>query len=242
VKLIAGLLVLASILHASTAIAQPEFDAPHLAVSGHAEQQVIPDVFPLVIELSMTSDDIAAAQAEIEGLAKRVLEAAQALKVADDDITIGNLRIGHETEWNQESRKSVFVGNQYQRRFEIRLRTLDTLRALVAKLPANRHMKVQTQPFVYSGAAELRRKLRAQAVKDARAAAAELAAAVDRRLGEVQSVSDQPQGRNYAASYGINAIDVMSVETSNVLTSEMIVKQGVITISADAYLVYLLAK
>lgn len=236
-------LVLLCLLATGSAFAQTTPNLPYLAVQGHATQTLVPDVFPVTITLSETSIDSAGAQSRVEGLARDVLAAAKRIGVEEADIVVGNLRVSPNMEWDEKREEQVFTGNLYQREFVLRLRKLESLRALAAALPASRSLRIQTQSFERSDADAIRNRLRDAAIADARKQAEALAASAGVRLGRLHNVSDRPQGWNYNSmpmGRSLNAISV-SGTASNQLTSEMVVTQGKITLEADAYLVYLIA-
>jgi uncharacterized protein YggE len=212
-------------------------DRPYLAVQGHAETIVVPDLFPVEITLSDTSANAAASQALVEDLARKVLAATNSLGVKDADVEIGNLRVAPETRWDKVAEKNVFLGNEYERTFRIRLHRLSDLRLLVAKLPESRNLRIRTGGFERSDRDDIVRALRRQAIANARAAASDLAEGTGVRLGRLHNASDRPQGVNYYRG-NVSPIDVLSVERGNVLTSEMIVQEGQITLSSDIYLVF----
>ena len=73
-------------LAALVAQAQSIGGAPFIAVQGKARAEVAPDIFPLTITLSETSNDAARTQASIEGLAREVVALTQAMGMADRDV------------------------------------------------------------------------------------------------------------------------------------------------------------
>jgi len=231
-----SLLGLALFAVSTLALAQVP-DKPFIAVQGHAEERLVPDVFPVEITITDTSQSAGESQALVEGLARQVVAAAEKLKVPDKDLTIGNLRISPEQRWDDKLERNIFTGNRYERHFTVRLRTLSDLRSLVALLPEGRNLRLQTQGFERSDAGVIRRRLRSQAVADAQEQARDLASATGVRLGRLYTASDRPMGLPYARN--VSAIEAVSV-SGNVLTSEMIVKEGEISIQSDVYLVYLI--
>lgn len=221
-------------------MAQTGSDAPYIAAQGRSETRVVPDLFPVSIQVTDVGTDAGASQALVEGLAGKVTDAARKLGVADADLTVGNLRIYPEHRWEREGEKQVFLGNRYERQIGVRLRKLSDLRALVSALPQGPNLRIQTQSFERSDSQAIKLRLQAEAVKDAQATAKNLADAVGVRLGRVQNVSDQPQSWNYARPMArqVDSVSVYGFNGSNVSTAEMVLKEGEITIGADAYIVY----
>jgi uncharacterized protein YggE len=229
---------------AASVQAQSFSGKPFLSVAGHAETRVRPDVFPLDVTLLDTSMDAQKSQKIVEDLAKLVLAEAKKLNLADVDIEIGNLSI--EPQFNEKDDEEIFIGNKYERDVNIRFHDLDSLRAFIAALPDSRNLRLETRSFEYSKAAELKRQLRREAIEDAKRGAQDMAAAVGKRLLDLQNVSDRAQSTVYSASgysYNSEGLDRVTV-VGNAITprrsSEIVLREGEIKISSDAYLVYLI--
>jgi uncharacterized protein YggE len=227
-----------------SAAAQGVSGKPFLAVQGHAESRVKPDLFPVSVTLSDMGMDGGKSQAMVEGLAKQVLAAAQKQQVADADLEVGNLSVSPETKWNEDKDTEVFLGNTYERELKVRFHSLDALRAFIADLPAGRQVQIETDTFEYSKAAELKRQLRRDAIDDARRGAEDMASAVGKRLVDLQSVSDKAQAVSYSASgyaYEPGALGKVQVTGARVgRTSDIVLREGEILVSADAYLIYVM--
>jgi uncharacterized protein YggE len=218
---------------------------PFLSVQGRAEARVKPDVFPIEITLNETSMDSAAAGARIERLAQGVVAAAEKLEVGGADIEIGNLSISPETKWNEDRDEEIFLGNSYERTIKLKFHSLEDLRAFIATLPDSKYVQAETSAFEFSGADELKRKLRRDAIEDAKKGAQEMAAAVGKRLIDLHNVSDRQQSSVYSSSgyaSGNTTLDSVTVQGSAIgrRASNIVLREGEIRISAEAYLVYVI--
>lgn len=202
--------------------AQSVGGTPFLAVHGVAEVDVVPDIFPVSVEIAVTGMDVGKSQSEVEALTRRALDAGRALKLADADIRVGEMSISPREEYDAATRKQVFRGNRYSRSLELRFRRLSDVKAFVAALPAGESLRVSTQEFASSVANETRRKLLVDAIDDARRTAEVLAAGIGRKVGVAQTISTSPMALS-AGSY-INAIDVADVEATSILTAEQIAR------------------
>ncbi len=233
-----------ALLAPNLALAQTFQGKPFLSVQGHAEAKVRPDVFPLTLTLKQTSTDAAKSQALIEGLARSLLKTVADLHVADSDISVGNLSISPETKYDNDHEREVFLGNTYEREIRVRFHSLDDVRSLIAAVPDSKNVQIDTGTFEYSGKQALERKLRIDAVADARQAAAEMSNAVGKRLGQLYNVSDRAQSTIYSSSgYSeSDALDTIVVTGTRIRRSaEIVLREGEIRVAADAFLVYLIA-
>ncbi len=87
------------------ASAQGITGVPFIAAQGEARVELVPDIFPLKVTLTETSMDAAASQKKIEALASGIIDTAREMKVAEDDITVGNLSISVEERYDDKTEK-----------------------------------------------------------------------------------------------------------------------------------------
>jgi uncharacterized protein YggE len=253
------------LLFAASPLAQAQSvgGTPFLAVHGTADVDVVPDIFPVSVDVGVTGTDVAKSQALVEDLTRRALDSARGLKLADADIRVGEVSIYPQEDYDDESRKQVFRGNRYSRSLELRFRRLADVKAFVASLPAGENLRVSTRRFESSVADEVRRKLLVDAIDDARRTADVLAAGIGRRVGPAQTISTAPMALS-AGSY-INSIDVQNAESTTILTaeqlarvptarsitsvallapgtvrSEIVLEAGSVRLRSDVYILYLL--
>lgn len=243
-----NLLVLCLLVVAPALSAQTFSSRPFLSVQGHSEAKVKPDIFPVKVTLDETGTNPAKSQALVEDLAAKVLAAAKAGGAKDSDIDVGNLSVSPDTKWDDKTEREIFLGNNYERVIEVRFQNLDSVRSFIAALPDMKQLKIATGEFQYSGRRELERKLRREAIADAKAAADDMSTAVGKRLVELFNVSDRAQSTIYSnlgysgsgTPVGRNATSVTLLAPGTVRTAGIVLKEGEITVSADAYLVYII--
>jgi uncharacterized protein YggE len=233
--------LLLGILSVSTpAGAQAISGAPYIAVHGSARAEVVPDVFPLALTLSETSKDMSGTQEKIEAMAAQVLAIADRMKVAESDLTIANLEISPEYDYDNQKEEQVFLGNSYEREIKIRFHSLDRMREFITALPADKVLKVDTGKFETSRAEAVRRDLLKKAIENARETARALAAGVGRKLGAVHTVSNR--GFNVSYSDSATPLGSVAVAGSTALLAPGVVsmREGRITLDQDVYIVYAL--
>ena len=243
-----SVILLMLVMGASIAQAQTFTTKPFLSVQGHAEAKVKPDIFPVEVRMEETGTDPAKSQGLVEDLAARVLSAAQAQGATDRDIDVGNLSISPQTKWDEKTEREIFLGNTYEREIEVRFKDLDSVRKFIAALPDMKQLRIDTSTFQYSGRRELERRLRREAIADATAAAKDMSDAVGKRLVELFNVSDRAQSTIYSnlgysgsgAPVPRDATSVALLAPGTVRNAGIVLKEGEITVSADAYLVYII--
>jgi uncharacterized protein YggE len=250
----------------AVACAQEPEHAPFLAIQGRAEMRVVPDLFPLVITIEDKSLEPNKAQEAVEAEARVVLERARRLKLPDADIELGNVRIRPDSRYDNDTGKETFLGTSYTRQIGLNFHRLADLKAFLAQTPESKLVRLQTEEFRLADTAKARRVLFLEAIENARQGAELAAKALGKRVIGVQTASDQPLALA-RGSYGINMIDVASVESSTILTAEQIARipvprditsvaligdphaprttevaldEGVIKLSGAAYVIYLI--
>ena len=232
---------------ANAALAQTFTTRPFLSVQGHAEVKVKPDLFPVTVTVRETGMNAAKIQETVEALASQVVAAAKFRSVVDDDMEVGNLSVSPESKWNDEKETETVLGNTYERVIKVRFRNLEMLKQFIADIPDQRTVRIETEDFQYSGKRELQRKLRRDAIRDAKAVAEDMAGAVDKKLVELFNVSDRAQSTIYSSlgysSFGgdpmARSIGTVTVTAAR-RTSDIVLREGELTISADAFLVYII--
>lgn len=213
---------------------------PYIAVHGQAKVEVVPDLFPLTVTLTETGKDGPASQARIESLARRYLDLAEAEGMQDADITVGNLDISPNTEYDEASEKEVFLGNTYEREFKFRFHSLEALRTFISKAPVGKQVRLRTDSFAYSGSDDERRKLLRQAIEDARATADDMAKGIGMTIAGVQTISNSGFNIRYSDSSGAMSLGAVTVNGSRLLPPQVVLKRGRITLAQDVYIIYLL--
>lgn len=223
------------------AAAQAISGAPYVAVHGEANREVVPDIFPIEVTLSETSTD-PAVQGKIESLAATILEVADQMKVPAADLSLPNLSISPNYDYDDKLEKQIFLGNTYQREIKVRFHTLDALRQFIAGLPDDKSVRIDTGQFATSRAREIRRELMGAAIADARATAEALAAGAGRKLGPVHTISNRAFNVSYSDSGDATNLGAVSVMGRSLAAPPppVVLREGRITLDQDVYIIYTL--
>jgi len=243
------------------ATAQSQGGAPFIAVHGRASVDVVPDVFPVSVSLSETSVDTGKAQQTVEALTVAVMAQVRALGIKDGDIAVGNIAIEPQTQYNEKSDKEVFLGNEYSRTIGVTFRSLDDVKKFIAAVPSGKEVRVSTKRFELSNIEEVRRKLLADAMTDARKTADVLAGNMGQRIVRIQTASDRPMNLStgsYTDSFArsesttiLTADQIANIPVARNITnvalmapgtvkSEIVLEKGVVSLASDVYVVFIL--
>ena len=220
---------------ASCAIAQNLSDRPFIAVKGEAVRYVVPDTFGLDLTLEETSTDMAKAQSSIETLARNIIALAKDQGVPDADLTVENLTVEPKTEFNEETEEEVFIGNTYSRGIAVQFNELPAMQAFLERLPVSMLLQIETRDFSYSKRSVIERELLAQAIKDARSTADEIAQNLGKKILTVHAISDRAIG---SGSY-LSTVEVTGDRVA-LLAPGTVFKAGKMLLRKDVYITYLI--
>jgi hypothetical protein len=242
--LLASLLLLAPL--AASADGLPE--QAYIAVSGHGELQVAPDLAYVYVSLEKTGLDAKVARADVESRAAKVIALARKLGIADKDIDAPSVSVVPQYEWVEERDKSDndsagtskrvyrLAGQHVSRSVVLTLRDLSRYGELADGLFAAGVTDLGNVSMDRSDREALQQKARALAVGDARDHAAGLAQSAGVNLGAVYSITEQGGG-----GFRPQRMMPMSI-TAGASSTAPEYLNGKIEISADVSVLYLIGK
>jgi hypothetical protein len=184
------LLTVTSLLLSSTfnyAYAEPT--APHLKVTGYAEQLVQPDQVVLSVAISYSDKNISKAKDDVDNVIARVIKVANSFNVSKNNIDASQLNIYRKNEYNQVTQQQEFTAFEVTRNVEIKLIDVDKYALFLQQLVEAGVNEIGHTRFSYSKADQLQERLKKLAIKDAKSEAKELAREFDAKLDRVYSVS-----------------------------------------------------
>ncbi len=206
--LIASLLLLACpVAFAGT----PLPDAPHVVASGQGKVSTKPDTARVQFEFEQRAPRPLPAKHAVDTAVNRLLDGLDAYGVADEDITASSLDASEDVDYGNDGTRTSngFIAS---RSVTVLLKDVDRLNEFLdAGLAAGAH-GIGSVAFESSSQDSLRAQARQQAVADARAKAAEMAAAFGARLGPVYSIGSI--NSRYASQYGATTLDRVEVTGS----------------------------
>lgn len=211
---------------------------PYIQVSGHAEEHVAPDMLKVSLTLEKTSMDAAAARADVEARATKVLALLRKLGVADKDIRAPAVTVQPQYEWRSApggDGKQVLVGQHVMRGISLTLRDISRYGDLADGLFAAGVTRLDGVIPDTSQREALEQQALSLAVADARDRAAALARGADVTLGPVFSIAEQGGAR------GPRPI-MMAGMSREAGASPPEYLNGEIDIDADVQVYYLIAR
>ncbi|MFM4648992.1 SIMPL domain-containing protein [Aeromonas bivalvium] len=167
------------------AVALPE--APHLLVSGYAEQKVEPDMLTLRVAVTALEKKGIDAKQQVDSRVAAFFGQLEGLGIKRSDVEAGNLVISPEYQYPQ-NRKAELVGYRAQRQLAVKLYQLDKLSQLMDTALKSGLESVSQIEFGLKDPLAAREQARISAVEDARAKALSLAKAFGVTLGKVYSI------------------------------------------------------
>ncbi|HDZ8857374.1 TPA: SIMPL domain-containing protein [Aeromonas dhakensis] len=161
--------------------------APHLVVSGYAEQKAEPDMLTLNVSVTALEKQGIKAKQQVDGKVAAFFGQLEGLGIRRTDVEAGNLVISPEYQYPQ-NKKPELVGYRAQRQLAVKLYQLDKLSELMdTALKAGLESVSQIEYGLKTPQA-MKEQARLGAVEDARSKAESLAKAFGMKLGKVYSV------------------------------------------------------
>lgn len=161
--------------------------APHLVVSGYAEQKAEPDMLTLNVSVTALEKQGIKAKQQVDGKVAAFFGQLEGLSIKRTDVEAGNLVISPEYQYPQ-NKKPELVGYRAQRQLAVKLYQLDKLSELMdTALKAGLESVSQIEYGLKTPQA-MKEQARLGAVEDARSKAESLAKAFGMKLGKVYSV------------------------------------------------------
>lgn len=200
--------LLLSLFAATATAGTPLPDGPHVVASGQGKATAKPDTARVRFDFQARAAQPLPAKQAVDAAVNRLLAGLGAFGVADADVTASGLDASEDVNY-AESGKRVSSGFVASRSVTVLLRQVDRLNDFLDAGLAAGASEIGDVSFQSSRADALREQARRNAVEDARAKAAGIAAAFGARLGPVYSIDSV--GSNYAPGYGATTLDRIEV-------------------------------
>lgn len=169
-------------------------DRRTISVTGTAEQEVTPDEIYVAVELK-EYEVKGKGKVGLESIRRNFLSAAKALGLPDSVITIASYDGMNGSDWwEQKKRKEeLYASITYQ----VKLRSGKEVHDLVGRLDDKATENFSVARVAYSKTTELRRQLKIDAIRAAREKARYLAEAIDARIGDPVTITEDTDNGSY---------------------------------------------
>ena len=220
---------------------------PHLLVKGAATKTVRPDRFSITVQLQATDLSAEEARKRVAADAARVLEAFRKNGARQGNIEASELSMRPEQMY--EGRQQVFKGTQVQRSLKATFDSLDAVRACLAELKTSENLHISGVTTAYSGEAELRAKLKQEAVQQTRESAQQLAKAYGTHITGLYAISDVAPSFQYGIQAGywpqrksLSPSLYASASAADIGATVEAMEAGDLVIQENVYAVFLIAQ
>ena len=212
-------------------------NAPFVVVRGHAERDAVPDRFALSISVQKTSTDAAEASGRVEQLTGQLVSALKGQGLKAEQIQASNISINPQYRYDETARRQVFIGNQINRQINARFDDKKSLQGFLAKVPASEEIQIGGISPSLSKQREIENTLFDAAAEDAKRQVERLLVPFGQKVIGIYSISqDAPSvGFEAKAMYGMARDAAAAPPLGDTF------EEGVITVSKDVYVVYLIA-
>lgn len=181
------LLTLSALVVSAPLFALEVPQAPHLVVSGYAEQKAEPDMLTLNVSVTALEKQGIKAKQQVDGKVAAFFGQLEGLGIKRSDVEAGNLVISPEYQYPQ-NKKPELVGYRAQRQLAVKLYQLDKLSELMDTALKAGLESVSQIEYGLKSPQTIKEQVRVGAVEDAKTKAESLAKAFGMKLGKVYSV------------------------------------------------------
>ncbi|HEH9406475.1 TPA: SIMPL domain-containing protein [Aeromonas bestiarum] len=181
------LLTLSALVVSAPLFALEVPQAPHLVVSGYAEQKAEPDMLTLNVSVTALEKQGIKAKQQVDGKVAAFFGQLEGLGIKRSDVEAGNLVISPEYQYPQ-NKKPELVGYRAQRQLAVKLYQLDKLSELMDTALKAGLESVSQIEYGLKSPQIIKEQARVGAVEDAKTKAESLAKAFGIKLGKVYSV------------------------------------------------------
>ncbi len=180
---------LALVFFVAPVIAEESEPLRTISVTGTVQTQVAPDMVVWRISLSETDPELSKAKAASDASVKAIIGLRNKLDIDEGDLQTGTMSISKEYHEDERGRRLEFKHFRVYRNITIRQRDLKRLDEFIDAFVASADLEVSFS-YEYSKIHETRAETRLEALKIARAKAADLAEVVGAKLGKVLTIDE----------------------------------------------------
>lgn len=188
-----------------------------VSVDGHATMTVEPDIATIRMAVSARAAEVDSARREVVEGTRRFLEFAEDQGIDDRKIRSFGLSVQPQYRWNRDEERQEFVGYVVTRQLVVELDELDKLGAVMEGAVSTGVNQVQPPELKRSDERELRRRALADATRDARANADQIARSLNARLGAARTVTSSnvvvPDPRSFRVAQMAMEADTSGADT-----------------------------
>ena len=181
------LLTLSALVVSAPLLAIEVPQAPHLVVSGYAEQKAEPDMLTLNVAVTALEKQGIKAKQQVDTKVAAFFGQLESLGIKRSDVEAGNLVISPEYQYPQNKQPEM-VGYRAQRQLAVKLYQLDKLSQLMDTALKAGLESVSQIEYGLKSPQVIKEQARLGAVADATSKAESLAKAFGMKLGKVYSV------------------------------------------------------
>ncbi|AOT08217.1 SIMPL domain-containing protein [Pseudoalteromonas luteoviolacea] len=211
-------------------------DTPHLYVKGYSEVSIQPDTAIINVAINEKSKNLKDAKLNVDRIVSKALGIAKSFGVKGNHIHADQLNVYKQTRYNRGTNEEEFTGFKVSRNITLKLKNVEKYPELLQAFVDSGINQFNNTQFIVEEKAEIMKKLKQNAIKQAKLGAKELADGFGVKVGDLYSVSFSPMNvpvQPYARG------KVMAAEAMNLQDSY---STGDTKLSAEVYAVYYISQ
>ncbi|MBL0626379.1 SIMPL domain-containing protein [Aeromonas jandaei] len=207
--------------------------APHLVVSGYAEQKVEPDMLTLNVSVTAQEKQGLKAKQLVDTKVAAFFGQLEGLGIKRSDVEAGNLVVSPEYQY-AENKKPELLGYRAQRQLAVKLYQLDKLSQLMDTALKAGLESVSQIEYGLKSPQTVKEQARLGAVEDAKSKAESLAKAFGMKLGKVYSVEYRNASPIPVYSQNLRVKTMMAAPAADMAANSYQQQQITVTDNIDA--------
>lgn len=162
----------------------------HIAVSGQAYVEAVPDIAIVHVSLEHLASSLLQAKNKVDEATAGAIKAASSLGIREEDIVASDIQASPQYDWTQNGQ--VYRGEQVSRTLSITLRKVDLYSKLVHTLVKAGITRINNIELDFSNREQLQNKALEKAIANTREKARVIAAAFGAKVGKVYKIGEVP--------------------------------------------------
>ena len=237
------LLFVTLVLLSPLTFAGPLPSVPHIYVEGQAEIEVEPDMMNITVGLEATDMDVAVAKKTVDQRSHKLIKTCKDMGIKSKDISTTALQVFPQYDYRDGQR--VLTGTRVSRQVDITLNDLDKYPEFMQALMDAKISRTVNTGFAVKDMKSILDKAQIRAVENARSRAQGLAAAVNKTVADVYSISEFQTRTDipYILEPAAAVVNKSPRAAGTVMMRNAVpepFEPGMMTVSATVYVVFLL--
>lgn len=169
----------------------------HIAITGHGEVRVSPDMAKLHLHVENTQKSSQSAKQHVDESVNKLLAGLNKFGITSDHINASRISTSPHYQYDRTQNKNVLKGYIARRDITLTLKDLDKLNELMDYVLSVKVNQIRNVELLASNETELTQQALTKAIEDAKESGAALARSFKAKLGDIYSINVQSNAPDF---------------------------------------------